>query len=249
MKAAVLTFVLLALFCVGISERSEGRGLPAGAQDATARQQTPEETTDKKALTDIDVLNKFNAGDTDAEIIKEIETTPTVFDISQPSLVFLKKHGVSQTVVNAMVKAAGGKPAPVTTVVPAPVAVPPPVKPATVEPSPTPPAALEAAKSTPAPNPKPKSPKPDMHKVRKVFLEMDWADDATARPRAIASLEKRTCLKVVDSLDAADAKLVWTNQGVMGVNVEMFSKSDVEFWSRRSFISPLKALREALGCE
>jgi hypothetical protein len=96
---------------------------------------------------------------------------------------------------------------------------------------------------------KPKAPKPDLHKVRKVVLEMDWAEDVSTRPRAIASLEKRTCLKVVDSLDSADAKLRWTTQGLMGVSIQISSKDDVDLWARRGVTPPLKALRLALGCE
>jgi len=78
---------------------------------------------------------------------------------------------------------------------------------------------------------------------------MDWAEDEKARPRAIATLQKRTCLKVVDSLDDADARLRWTNQGLMGVDIKLSTKDDVEFWSGRSFVNPLKALGRDLGCE
>ena len=104
-------------------------------------------------------------------------------------------------------------------------------------------------KSGPAPDSKVKAPKPDLHKIRKVTLEMDWADDATARARAMVSLRKHTCLTIVDTLDAADAKLSWTNQGLMGVDLHLYSKDDQELWTRRGFYVPVKALSEALGCE
>jgi hypothetical protein len=133
-----------------------------------------------------------------------------------------------------MVKAAGGKPAPATV-----FATPPPADPPTVEPE----------KTAPAPTAKPVAAKTDLHKIRKVVLELDWAEDAMARPRAVDSLEKRTCLKIVDSIDAADAKIRWTTQGLMGVAIQVTSKDDVALWARRGMIPPLKALRLALGCE
>ena len=81
-----------------------------------------------------------------------------------------------------------------------------------------------------------KAPKPDLHKIRKVILEMDRADDESARPRAIAALQKRTCLKVVDTLETADAKLVWTNQGLMGVALQLLGKDDLELWNKKGFL-------------
>jgi hypothetical protein len=88
-----------------------------------------------------------------------------------------------------------------------------------------------------------------LHKIRKVILEMDWADDETARARAMVSLHKRTCLKIVDTLENADAKLTWTNQGLMGVDLHLYTKDDQELWSKRGFYVPVKALSQALGCE
>lgn len=238
MKFAGVIFLLLSLFYTGRPASGAGAGLPAGVQDAGAQQASLGEVDLKKTLQDIDVLNKLNAGETDSEIIHDIETNPTAFDVSQPSVVFLRKHGVSQTVINAMVKAAGGK------VVPVAVTTPAPAKPVT-----TPPATVESPKSVPTAEVKPKAPKPDLHKVRKVFLETDWAEDVSVRPRAIDSLEKRTCLKVVETLDDADAKIRWTTQGLMGVAIQVSSKDDVYLWARRGLTPPLKALRVALGCE
>ena len=244
MKFAGLTFVLMSLIYAGSPAMSKGGGLPVGSLNTAATEEDPEENAAGKALTDIDILNKLNAGSTDSELIQEIQTSPTAFDISPPSLAFLRKHGVSQAVINAMIKSAGGKPAPSAITPPVAPSVPPPAPPAAVEP-----VVVEPAKSVPALAAKPKAPKPDLHKVRKVVLVTEWAEDVNLRPTAIASIEKRTCLKVVDSLDDADAKVKWTTQGLMGVAILISSKDDVDLWARRGFIPPLKALRLALGCE
>jgi len=214
----------------------EWGGLPASRQDGTAKgtQEQPEQKVAKKTLTDIDVINMVNAGLADTTIVLDIQTSPTAFDTSPQALVFLQRGGVSQTVIDAMLTAAGGKPAPPAT---------------TPVPAPANPAGAGSVKSEPVADAKIKAPKPDLHKIRKVILEMDWADDETARARATLSLQKHTCLKVVDTLDTADARLSWTNQGLMGVALLLYSKDDQELWNRRGFVVPLKALREALGCE
>jgi hypothetical protein len=56
-------------------------------------------------------------------------------------------------------------------------------------------------------------------------------------------------LKIVDTLDNPDAKLTWTNQGLMGVDLHLYTKDDQELWSKRGFYVPVKALSQALGCE
>ena len=237
MKFGVSVFLLLSLlYPMPAGQGGESGGLPAGAQDGTAKESSqhanPEQKVAKKTLADIDVINMVNAGLADSTIVLDIQTSPTAFDTSPQALVFLQRGGVSQTVIDAMLTAASGKPAP----------------PAATS-TPAAPASPAAVKSGPVADAKIKAPKPDVHKIRKVILEMDWADDETARARATLSLQKHTCLKVVDTPDTADAKLSWTNQGLMGVALLLYSKDDQELWSRRGFIVPLKALREALGCE
>ena len=234
--AASVFFLLSLLYPMRTGLSREWRGLPAGAQDGTAKgtQENPAPKVVKKTLTDIDVINMVNAGLADTTIVLDIQTSPTAFDTSPQALVFLQRGGVSQTVIDAMLTAASGKPAsPATT--PA-LAASSPAGPAAEKPG----AVLEA---------KAKAPKPDLHKIRKVTLEMDWADDETARARALVSLQKHTCLKIVDTLDNADAKLTWTNQGLMGVDLHLYTKDDQQLWSKRGFYVPVKALSQALGCE
>ena len=238
MKFGVSVFLLLSLlYPMRAGQGGEWGGLPAGAQDGTAKESSqhanPEQKVAKKTLTDIDVINMVNAGLADSTIVLDIQTSPTAFDTSPQALVFLQRGGVSQTVIDAMLTAAGGKPAPPAT---------------TPVPAPANPAGAGSVKSGPVADAKIKAPKPDLHKIRKVILEMDWADDETARARAMVSLHKHTCLKIVDTLDNADAKLTWTNQGLMGVALLLYSKDDQELWSRRGFVVPVKALREVLGC-
>jgi hypothetical protein len=238
MKFVVSAFLLLSMMCPLAGWSREGGGLQAGAPDGTAKGNTQQDNAEpkvaKKILTDLDVINMVNAGLADTTIVLDIQTSSSVFDTSPQALVFLQREGVSQTVIDAMLTAASGKPAP-----PAPAPVPTAVTPATVEP----------AKSAPVVDAKVKAPKPDMHKIRKVVLEMDWADDETARPRAVLALEKHTCVTVVDTLATADAKLVWTNQGVMGADLQLFGKDDTALWEKRGFMVPLKALNQELGCQ
>ncbi len=204
------------------------------AKAASPAPEHPAESNPKKTLTNSDVVSMVSAGLADTTIVLDIQTSPTAFDTAPQALIFLQRSGVSQTVIDAMLRAASGKPVAPT--------------------SPSAPAAAPAAGAMPASTvptvvANPQGPKPDMHKIRKVYLELDWADDENARPRAIETLKKRTCLKVVDSLKDADAKLKWTNQGLMGVDVKLYTKDDLEIWSGRSFVNPLKALRKDLGCE
>jgi hypothetical protein len=215
---------------------AEWNGLPGGAQDGNAKdspQKNVEQKVEKRPLTNHDIVEMVNAGIADTTIVLDIQNSPTAFDTSPQALLFLQRAAVSQTVVDAMLIAASGKPAP------------------TAAPSTPPVTAPDAAptKSGPAADAKIKAPKPDLHKIRNVILEMDWADDETARARAMVSLHKHTCLNIVDTLDKADAKLTWTNQGLMGVDLHLYSKDDQELWSRRAFYVPVKALGEALGCE
>ena len=77
---------------------------------------------------------------------------------------------------------------------------------------------------------------------------MDWAEDDNARPRETIAIEKHTCLRVVDTAEAADASLNWSNQGLMGVALNLLSKDGQTLWSKRGLTSPLKALNQAVGC-
>ncbi len=205
------------------------------AQGAGAAQEHPAEKSQAKTLTNSDVVVMVSAGLADTTIILDIQTSPTAFDTSPQALVFLQRSSVSQAVIDAMLLAGKGQSG----------AHPPPPAPEVSAPTTGMP-----PRTVPVIIANSKTPKPDMHKIRKVYLEMDWAEDEKARPRAIETLKKRTCLKVVDSLDEADARLKWTNQGLMGVDVQLSTKKDeVEFWSGRSFVNPLRALRRDLGCE
>src|ERR1035437_10795246 len=235
MKFAVSVFLLLSLLYpmrTGVS--GEWGGSLASAQDGIAKgtQEKPEQKVAKKTLTDIDIINMVNAGLADTTIVLDIQTSPTAFDTSPQALVFLQRGGVSQTVIDAMLTAASGKPTPPTATL-----------------APATPASAGPVKTGPVADAKIKAPKPDLHKIRKVILEMDWAADETARARAMVSLHKHTCLKIVDTLDNADAKLTWTNQGLMGVDLHLYTKDDQQLWSKRGFYVPVKALSEALGCE
>jgi hypothetical protein len=102
-------------------------------------------------------------------------------------------------------------------------------------------------------NPKPTGPsekdgKKPLTKIRKILLETEWADDDNARPREVIAIQKHTCLRIVDTLEAADATLSWENQGLMGVALELSSKDGQVLWARRGLTPPLKALKQALGC-
>ena len=138
MKFGVSVFLLLSLlYPMRAGQGGEWGGLPAGAQDGTAKESSqhanPEQKVAKKTLTDIDVINMVNAGLADSTIVLDIQTSPTAFDTSPQALVFLQRGGVSQTVIDAMLTAAGGKPAP-----PATTPVPAPANPAAGEPEPQP---------------------------------------------------------------------------------------------------------------
>lgn len=224
MKHVVCVFIML----WSLSPAGSAAAWPAPPEERSATK------TEKKTLSNADVVSMVGAGLADTTIILDIQTSPTAFDTSPQALIFLQHSGVSQTVIDAVLAAASGKPVHST--------------PAST-PNPGSTAGTMPASIIPTNVAKPSGPKPDMHKIRKVYLEMDWADDEKARPRAIQTLRKRTCLQVVDSLDQADAKITWRNQGLMGVDVKIYTKDDLEIWSGRSFVNPLKALRLDLGCE
>ncbi len=90
---------------------------------------------------------------------------------------------------------------------------------------------------------------PDIHKIRKVFLDSDWADDEDAVARKARAIETHTCLQVVGTTEAADAILGWSIQGFTGGMLQLRSKDGQVIWTRSgSLATPLKALKQDLGC-
>jgi hypothetical protein len=90
---------------------------------------------------------------------------------------------------------------------------------------------------------------PDLHAIRKVFLNSDWADDEIVLARKSAAIGKHTCLQVVDTLAAADAVLRWSIEGFGGGALELRSKEGQVIWSKSGSLSaPLGALNQAVGC-
>lgn len=90
---------------------------------------------------------------------------------------------------------------------------------------------------------------PDIRKVRKVFLDTDWADDDEAVARKARAVETHTCLQVVNTSEAADAILGWSIQGFTGGTLQLRSKDGKVIWTRSgSFVTPLKVLKQDLGC-
>jgi hypothetical protein len=252
MRSAVSLFLLLSLFTIraGLGRELAGldAGMQAGSANANPQQDDQAQTTDKLPLTNLDIINMVHAGLGDPSVIPAIRTNPTVFDTSPEGINFLKREGVSEGIIKAMIAAGSGKPAPALA----------PAVPA----SPTPPPPAPAPKPTPPKPAKPivqsgtvEAPKPvktDIRKVRKVALEIDWADEEYARARATLAIQKHTCLKVVDTLADADARLNWTNQGVMGVAIRLLSKDDKDdhvLWSKTGLTPPLKALNKEVGCQ
>jgi hypothetical protein len=90
---------------------------------------------------------------------------------------------------------------------------------------------------------------PDMHTIRKIFLETEWADDDVDTARKVIALQRHTCLQVVETAGAADATLTWSPEAFTGGALELRSKDGRVLWSKvGSFTIPLKALKQALGC-
>jgi len=90
---------------------------------------------------------------------------------------------------------------------------------------------------------------PDIHNVRKVFLDTDWADDDEAVARKARAIMTHTCLQVVNTSEAADAILSWSIQGFTGGTLQLRSKDGQIIWTRSgSFVTPLKVLKQELGC-
>jgi hypothetical protein len=76
----------------------------------------------QEVLTNDSVIQMVKAGLPEAVVIAKIKSTPAKFDLKTDSLVSLKKAGVSDKVLEAMVAAGSGSPAPATGAMPAPPA-------------------------------------------------------------------------------------------------------------------------------
>jgi len=64
----------------------------------------------QKALTNADIVNMSKEGFEASLIVKDIESSPTDFDVSPQALIDLKAAGVPQSVMEAMIAAHAGKP-------------------------------------------------------------------------------------------------------------------------------------------
>ncbi len=182
--------------------------------------ETAEQTgqVQKKPLTNADIISMVKAGLAESTIVLDIQLSSTDFDTSPPELISLKSHGVPQKVLDAMLTAGSAKPIP----------------------PPAPPEHPQAINTKGSP--------PDFHKIRKVYLEMEWAMDDDARPRDIRAIEKHTCLRVVDTPEAADAILNWTVPGFTGASLVLLNKDRQPLWGRSGMTPPLKALKQVVGC-
>lgn len=90
---------------------------------------------------------------------------------------------------------------------------------------------------------------PDLHSVRKVFLDIPWVEDDADTARKVVAIQKHTCLQLVATADVADATLTWSQGGFMGATLELHSKDGQVLWSKSgAYSTPLKALKQALGC-
>ncbi len=241
MRLMVSVLLLLSLSPSGTGQARGLGGLKASLQAGVpllSAKEEPEQSgqvqkDQKKPLTNDDVISMVKAGLAESTIILSIQHSSTVFDTSPRTLISLQRQGVPQKVLDAMITAESEKSSP-----PSAPAAPTPANPASAPPAPG-----SSAKSAET-----KSSAPDLHKIRKILLEMDWAEDDSARPRETVAIEKHTCLRVVDTLEAADARLNWSNQGLMGVALNLQSKDGQALWGKRGLRSPLKALNEAVGC-
>jgi len=211
--------------------------LQAGEPLQIAKEETGQtrqvQKDERKPLTNADVIGMVKAGLAESTIILSIQHSSTVFDTSPQGLIALQRQGVPQKVLDAMISAESEKASP-----PSAPAASTPANPASGPPAPG--SFMKSAET--------KSSTPDLHKIRKILLEMDWAEDDNARPRENVAIEKHTCLRIVDTLEAADARLNWSNQGLMGVALNLQSKDGQALWGKRGLWSPLKALNEAVGC-
>jgi len=147
-----------------------------------------------------------------------IQHSATAFDTSPQALIALHAEGVTMAILNSMLAAESGKPAP-----------------------PAGPAAPLPAKNKANP--------PNLRTIRKVVVQTGWEDDEPEIARKITSIQKHTCLTVVETEASADAILVWSLEALTGGALELRSKDGQVLWSKEgNFTTPLKALKQALGC-
>jgi hypothetical protein len=92
-----------------------------------------------RPLTNNDVISLARAGLSDAVIVSTIQKSPTQFDLGPEALINLKKSGVSNTVIEAMIEGGGPSPAESAQVLPPVEEGPPPPPEAPEAPPPPPP--------------------------------------------------------------------------------------------------------------
>ncbi len=249
MRLAVAAILLLCLcpMRAGLGrERVSLQGIARVGEPAQSEKGNTGETggapkVEKKPMTNADIISMVKAGLTENTIVLDIQLSSTAFDTSPDALIELKRQGVSQGILDVMLTAGGEKPAS-----PATPAVPPPANP---------PGGEDKGKlgsssiATPPPTSETKAPLPDMHKIRKIRLELEeWAEDDNARARATKAINKNSCLQIVDTPEEADAVLSWETQGLMGAALDLRTKDGQELWNKRGLTAPVKALSLAVGC-
>ncbi len=226
MKLAVSVALLLSLGPTRAGWGRELGGLIVNAQDGRPVQGAEENTEqagpgqkgEKKPLTNDDVMSMVKAGLAENTIVLAIQHSLTVFDTSPQALISLHAQGVPQPVLDAMLAAGSQKP----------------TSPAgPVVPTPT----QVPAKA------------PDLHTIRKIFLKTEWLDDDAETARKVIAIQKHTCLQLVETAEAADATLRWTPEAFTGGALELRSKDGQVLWTKvGGWTTPLKALKQALGC-
>jgi hypothetical protein len=96
-SAKILSIISLITFLFAVSSLNF---CPTGAQAQPA----------ERPLTNDDIISLARAGLSDAAIVATIQKSPTQFDLGPEALIYLKKSGVSNTVIETMV--GGGGPLP-----------------------------------------------------------------------------------------------------------------------------------------
>jgi hypothetical protein len=253
MRFAVLVVLLLSLCPMRAGLSREMGGMPGAVQQGqppqggkeNTGQTSPAPKIEKKPMTNADVISMVKADLALNTIVLAIQLSPTAFDTSPQELISLKNQGVPQEILDVMLTSENKKPTPpAAPVVPA---VPTPVSPPSVGPNGR--LRVSSLTNNSTKGSEINSRPPDLHSVRKIFLEIEeWGEDDSARPREMKAIEKHTCLKLVDTREAADAILSWETQGLMGAYLELSSKDGQQIWNKRGFTAPLKALNQAVGC-
>jgi hypothetical protein len=242
MRLAVSVVLLLSLCPMRAGLGRELGGLKISGHEGEPMQEAQGSTDqpsqvqkgEKKPLTNADVVSMVRAGLAQSTIVLAIQHNPTVFDISPQALISLHRLGVPPIVLDAMLTVGSEKPTP--------PAGPP-------ERTPTNPASLGPLQNGSSEGIKIKGSAPDLHTIRKVLLETDWADDENVVAQKIKAVEKHTCLQVVQTSGAEDAILKWSIEGFDGAALELRSDDGQVLWSKvGGFTKPLGALKRAVGC-